>query len=44
MSIIKECPYCRGNRVGCDYCDESGLMDLNEIARAEQTQQDNEEE
>lgn len=36
MSVIKECPFCNGNRIGCDYCDESGLMDLNEIARAEQ--------
>lgn len=36
MSVIKVCPFCRGNRIGCDYCDESGLMDLNEIARANQ--------
>lgn len=36
MSIIKRCPYCHGNRIGCDYCLESGLMDLNEIARAKQ--------
>ena len=35
MSIIKECPYCRGNRIDCEYCDESGLMDLNEIDRVE---------
>lgn len=33
--MIKECPYCKGDRLGCDYCDESGLMDLNEIDRAE---------
>ena len=36
MSIIKQCPYCNNNRIGCEYCDESGLMDLNEIARVEQ--------
>lgn len=36
MGLIKTCPYCGGggNRIGCDYCDESGLMDLNEIALA----------
>ena len=37
MSVIKPCPYCGGDsgRYDCDYCDQSGLMDLNEIARAE---------
>ncbi len=33
---IIECPYCRGNRIGCDYCGESGLMDLYEIYISEQ--------
>lgn len=32
---IKTCPYCSGNQMNCDYCDDSGLMDLSEIARAE---------
>lgn len=23
---IIECPYCGGQQIGCDYCDESGLI------------------
>ena len=39
MTVIVECPYCNGNRIGCDYCDESGLMTLDEIDRIERMQQ-----
>ena len=30
-SKIVECPYCNGNRINCDYCDDSGLMHESEI-------------
>lgn len=30
-SKIVECPYCGGNRIDCDYCDDSGLMYESEI-------------
>lgn len=30
-SKIIECPYCGGQQIGCDYCDESGLIYESEL-------------